>query len=166
MNATVESGAAWAARCRVLARGWSPGVVVTVLGLTTWLDLMIVLLSRLPSTNFWWFVMLANLHRPLPNIKPYLEGSVGSVASNGGYLYIYKGDTLLHIAGIPSPNLLGERRQDTEVDNIGEFIDSEGNNYRIVIYSSAYGIEWFLEEYPEDEETLHQLHYEVQLNEY
>ena len=110
--------------------------------------------------------MLANLHHTLPKTQPYLEGSVGSVASNGGYLYIYKGNSLLHIAGIPSPNLLGERKQDTEVDNIGEFVDLEGNNYRIAIYSSVYGVEWYLEEYPEDEETLQQLHYEVQLNEY
>lgn len=110
--------------------------------------------------------MLSTAQRPSSGLKPYLEGSVDSVALNGGYLYIYKGDTLLHITGIPAPNLLGERKQDTEVDNVGEFVDESGNEYRIVVYSSAYGIEWCLEEYPEDETTLRQLQYKIELNEY
>ncbi len=43
-------------------------------------------------------------------------GSVGNVALAGGYFYIYLGDTLLHIASIPVPNLLGEMNRDK--DNI------------------------------------------------
>lgn len=95
-----------------------------------------------------------------------IMGSVGNVALAGGYLYIYSGDMLLHIASIPSPNLLGGSNRDTEVENHDEFTDENGNLYLISIFSSAGGIHWELEAYPDDQEVLEQLRYEVKLNEY
>jgi len=104
-------------------------------------------------------------HRAV-ELRRHLEGSEGSVALNGGYLYIYQGDDLLHIASIPSPHLLGERTHDTVVDNIDEFQDRTGNRYTIVINSSSTGIEWYLESYPDDKTALMTLRYEIKLNEY
>ncbi len=98
--------------------------------------------------------------------EQYITGSVGSVVMSGGYLYIYLGDTLLHIASIPLPNLLGEMNRDTEVVNKDEFKDEKGNEFRISIFSSAAGIYWELETYPEDEKIVSQLRYEVKINEY
>lgn len=92
--------------------------------------------------------------------------SVGNVALGGGYLYIYSGNTLLHIASIPSPNLLGGSNRDTEVENHDEFTDEKGNTYIISIFSSAAGIYWELEKYPQEQKVLKQLRYEVKLNEY
>jgi len=104
-------------------------------------------------------------HSPA-ELRPYLAGSENLVALNGGYLYIYQGDDLLHIASIPAPNLLGDRTRDTMIDNIDEFQDSAGNQYTIIIYSSSVGIEWYLDRYPDNEAVLMTLRYEVKLNEY
>ena len=93
-------------------------------------------------------------------------GSVGNVALAGGYLYIYLGDTLLHIASIPVPNLIGDMNRNTEVANQDEFADESGHEFLISIYSSAAGIYWELENYPEDKNILSQLRYEVKINEY
>lgn len=97
---------------------------------------------------------------------PDTMGYVSNVALVGGYLYIYSGDTLLHIASIPSPNLLGCMDRHTEVENHDEFTDEKGNPYVIAIYSSAAGIHWELEKHPEEQKVLQQLRYEVKLNEY
>ncbi len=98
-------------------------------------------------------------------LSEHLEGSDGQVALGGGYLYIYKNDKLIHIASIPSPNLLADHSSDSIVDNVDEFEDESGNQFEIAIYSSMTGIEWYLEKYPEDEELLMGMHYEIRLNE-
>ena len=98
-------------------------------------------------------------------LAEHIEGNVGDVALGGGYLYIYQADALLHIASIPSPNLLAERSSDSVVENVDEFEDTLGNQYLISIASSISGIYWRLEERPDDESLLMQLHYEIKLNE-
>ena len=98
-------------------------------------------------------------------LSEHVEGSDGSVALAGGYLYIYLDDKLIHIASIPSPYLLADRSSDSVVENVDEFEDENGNEFVIAIYSSLAGIEWQLEEYPDDAGLLMRLHYEVRLNE-
>jgi hypothetical protein len=93
-------------------------------------------------TTRWRSEMIVMTKHSPAELRPYLEGSENLVALNGGYLYIYQGDDLLHIASIPSPNLLGDRTRDTIIDNIDEFQDSTENEYTIIIYSSSVGIEW------------------------
>jgi len=98
-------------------------------------------------------------------INEHIEGTNGNVALNGGYLYIYLADDLIHIASIPSPNFLAERSFDSAVENQDDFQDEFGNEYSIAIFSSITGINWYLEQYPDDVTTLMQLHYVVKLNE-
>ncbi|MEI6269941.1 MAG: hypothetical protein WCP01_13760 [Methylococcaceae bacterium] len=98
-------------------------------------------------------------------IKEHIEGSDGNVALGGGYLYIYLADDLIHIASIPSPNLLAERPLDSVVENQDDFLDGFGNGYSIAIFSSITGIQWYLERYPNDDNILMRLHYRVKLNE-
>ena len=95
----------------------------------------------------------------------HLEGNASSVALAGGYLYIYRDDTLIHIASIPSPNLLADRSSDSVVENVDEFEDENGNAFVIVINSSITGIDWSLEQYPDDTDRLMRLHCDVRLNE-
>ena len=54
-------------------------------------------------------------------LSEHVEGSDSSLALAGGYLYIYLGDTLLHIASIPSPYRLADRSTDSVVENVDEF---------------------------------------------
>jgi|GEM_PF-1267787 len=98
-------------------------------------------------------------------IKEHIEGFDGSVALSGGYLYIYLADDLIHIASIPSPNLLAERSLDSVVENQDDFQDGFGNEYSIAIFSSITGVQWYLERYPDDDNILMSLHYRVKLNE-
>ena len=95
-----------------------------------------------------------------------LESSESLPAIDGGYLYIYKGKELLAIVSIPRPNLLAERSRDSIVENDDYFTDEDGNEYSITIQSSMYGIDWFLTKYPDDENIISQLRYEVKYNEY
>lgn len=98
-------------------------------------------------------------------LSEHLEGSDGSVALAGGYLYIYLDDRLLHIASIPSPYLLADRSTESVVENVDEFEDENGHEFVIAIYSSIAGIIWHLAEYPNDTDLLMRLRYEVRLNE-
>ncbi len=98
-------------------------------------------------------------------INEHIEGADSNVALSGGYLYIYLGDDLIHIASIPSPNILAERSSDSVIENQDDFQDKLGNEYSIAIFSSITGIHWYLEQYPDDDTTLMQLHYVVKLNE-
>ncbi len=99
------------------------------------------------------------------DLSEHLKGSVASVALAGGYLYIYLDDALIHIASIPSPNLLADRSSDSVVENVDQFEDDNGNDFVIAIYSSMTGIEWHLEDYPDDMDLLMRLRYDVRLNE-
>lgn len=96
----------------------------------------------------------------------HLEGRDGRVAPDGGYLYIYLGDTLIHISSIPSPNLLADRSSDSVVENIDEFDDHDGNKFVVAISSSIAGIDWTMEQHPDDMEIIMNLHYDVRLNEH
>lgn len=98
-------------------------------------------------------------------LSDHLEGSDAHVALAGGYLYIYLDDTLVHIASIPSPNLLADRSSESVIENSDEFEDDNGNEFVIVIFSSLTGIEWRLEQYPDDTDLLMRLSYDVRLNE-
>ena len=98
-------------------------------------------------------------------INEHIEGADDNVALNGGYLYIYLADDLVHIASIPSPNFLAERSVDSVIENPDDFHDKLENEYSIVIFSSINGIHWYLAQYPDDDTTLMQLHYVVKLNE-
>lgn len=49
-------------------------------------------------------------------LSEHLEGKDANVALAGGYLYIYLDDTLLHIASIPSPNLLADRSSEVRLN--------------------------------------------------
>ena len=42
-----------------------------------------------------------------------LNGSESLPPINGAYLYVYKGDKLLGIVGVPSPNLMAENYRDS-----------------------------------------------------
>jgi len=99
-------------------------------------------------------------------LSEHLHGADGHVALKGGYLYIYLHESLIHIAGIPSPYLLAERSSETTVENIDEFTDADGHEFDIAIYSSITGIEWELYHYPDDEDLLLGLTYEVKLNDH
>lgn len=96
----------------------------------------------------------------------FTTGSDSQVALDGGYLYVHQGEKLLHIAVIPSPNLLGERYIDTATINLDHFVDEVGNEYEINISSSATGIDWELLAFPDDILILEQIRYKVRLNEY
>ena len=100
------------------------------------------------------------------NLNMFLQGSEALPAIDGGYLYIHKDKKLLSIVSIPSPNLLAERNRDSIVENDDDFVDEDGNEYSITIQSSMYGIDWFLTNYPDNEDVIKQLSYEVKYNEY
>ncbi len=80
-----------------------------------------------------------------------LRGSDSMPAVNGGYLTVYSEDAELHIASVPSFNLMAEKHRDSMVENTEEFIDKNGNEYVINIYSSNVGVDWDLEVYPKDD---------------
>lgn len=98
-------------------------------------------------------------------LSEHLEGRDGRVALDGGYLYIYLDGKLIHIAGIPSLYHLAERTSDSSVENTDDFVDDNGNNFEVVIYSSLAGIEWAMQTHPDDETIFQNLSYEVKLNE-
>jgi len=95
-----------------------------------------------------------------------LYGSESLPALNGAYLYIYRGDKLLGIVSIPSPNLMAENYRDSVVTNYEELVDEDGNEYEIEVISSNVGIDWEFVKYPEDENILKQLRVEVKYNEF
>ncbi|OIP53998.1 MAG: hypothetical protein AUK54_07370 [Helicobacteraceae bacterium CG2_30_36_10] len=99
-------------------------------------------------------------------LKSYLEGSDSQPALNGGYLYIYLNNNLLTIVSIPSPNLMADNSSQSTVENDDEFQDKDGNDYSIIVLSSMYGIDWRLDTYPEDENIIKKISYEVKRNEY
>jgi len=99
-------------------------------------------------------------------LKSYLEGSDSQPALNGGYLYIYLDNNLLTIVSIPSPNLMADNSSQSTVENDDEFQDKDGNDYSIIVFSSMYGIDWSLDTYPEDENIIKKISYEVKRNEY
>ena len=98
--------------------------------------------------------------------ESHLQGSSGEPAIDGGYLYIYLNNDLLFIAGIPSPNLMAEKPSDSLVENYEEFTDKYDNNYAISIFSSIYDIYWELNEYPDDDNIINSIRYEVKYNEH
>ena len=100
----------------------------------------------------------------LSELSKHLQGSDSRVALDGGYLYIYLHGSLIHIAGIPSPYLLADRTSDSTVENLDDFTDDEGHEFEIAIYSSISGIEWALHRYPDQENLILGLTYEVKLN--
>jgi len=102
----------------------------------------------------------------IKNLKKYLEGSDAQPAINGGYLYIYLNDELLTIVSIPSPNLMAENSSQSTVENYDEFQDENENDYSITVFSSMYGIDWSLDSYPNDENIITKIRYEVKYNEY
>lgn len=104
--------------------------------------------------------------RAFTELSEHLEGHVGNVALAGGYHYIYLNDRLLHIASIPMPNVLAERFSESTTENSDRFEDEHGNEFVITIYSSINGIQWYLEEYPDDANLLMSVHYDVSLNEH
>ena len=95
-----------------------------------------------------------------------LWGSENLPPLNGAYLYVYKGDNLLGIVGIPSPNLMAENYKDSVVMNYEELFDEEQNEYEIKVISSNAGIEWEFVQYPDNEEILKQLRIEVRYSEF
>ncbi len=99
-------------------------------------------------------------------LEKYLSGNDRIPALNGGYLYIYKNEKLLHIASIPSPNLSGENYRQSVVENDEHFSDSEGNEFTIGILSSNVGVDWHMTSYPDDENTLKNIRYEIRQNEF
>jgi len=99
-------------------------------------------------------------------IENHLSGSESLPAINGGFLYVYVQEKNVAIASIPSPNLLAETASKSTVINFDDFTDDEGNEYTISVASSSYGVDWELIKYPEDEEILKSVTYEVKYNEY
>jgi hypothetical protein len=73
-------------------------------------------------------------------------------AVNGGYITVYLDESEIHIASVPSFNLMAEKYRDSMVDNMEEFVDKDGNEYVINICSSNVGVDWDLEIYPKNEE--------------
>jgi len=102
----------------------------------------------------------------IKQLESYLVGSDSQPALNGGYLYIYLNDELLTIVSVPSPNLMAENSSQSTVENCDEFQDKNGNDYSIVVFSSMYGIDWSLDTYPDDENIIRKIRYEVKHNEY
>jgi hypothetical protein len=97
-------------------------------------------------------------------LRDHLEGAEGAAALDGGYLYIYSGDELLHIASIPAPDILAERMSDSTIVNHDWFTDKTGNDFGVEIYSSLAGIHWQVTDYPEDIAQVLRLRFEVKLN--
>ena len=95
-----------------------------------------------------------------------LYGSESLPPINGAYLYVYKGDKLLGIVSVPSPNLMAENYRDSGVTNYEELVDEDGNEYEIAVFSSNIGIDWEFVKYPDDENILKQLKVEVKYNEF
>jgi hypothetical protein len=109
-------------------------------------------------------VVVVIVKKRVSDLAGHLQGLDSRVALGGGYLYIYLHGALIHIAGIPSPYLLAERSSDTTVENRDEFSDADGHLFGIAIYSSITGIEWSLVHYPDDDQLILGLTYEVKLN--
>ena len=99
-------------------------------------------------------------------LEEYISGTDAMPALKGGYLYIYVYDKLLHIASIPSPNLLGENYSQIVVENDEYFSDDNGNEFIIGILSSNLGVDWYLTSYPDDENIIKSLRYKVKQNEF
>ena len=95
-----------------------------------------------------------------------LNGNESLPPINGAYLYVYKGDKLLGIVGVPSPNLMAENYRDSIVENSDVLVDEEGNEYEIEVISSNYGIDWNFINYPDDKKILDNLRVEVKYNEF
>ncbi|MCD6186230.1 MAG: hypothetical protein J7K84_10700 [Deltaproteobacteria bacterium] len=100
------------------------------------------------------------------DLEKYLSGTDALPALNGGYLYIYKNKKLLHIASIPSPNLLGDNYRQSLVENDEYFSDEDGNEFTIDILSSNVGVDWHLTFYPDDENIIKSIRYKVKQNEF
>lgn len=107
---------------------------------------------------------MGTIKKKISELSEHLQGSDSRVALEGGYLYIYLHETLIHIAGIPSPYLLADRSSDSTVENSDEFSDTDGHQFEIAIYSSITGIEWDVYSYPDDENLILGLTYEIKLN--
>jgi hypothetical protein len=99
-------------------------------------------------------------------LQKHIMGDNMLPALNGGYLYIYKNEKLLHIASIPSPNLLGDNYRQSVVENDEYFKDDNGNEFGIDILSSPAGINWYLTSYPDDENIIKSINYQVKQNEF
>jgi hypothetical protein len=98
--------------------------------------------------------------------KGILYGNESLPPINGAYLYVYKGNKLLGIVAIPSPNLMAENYRDSIVTNYEELVDEDGNKYEIEVFSSNVGIDWEFVKYPDDENILKQLKIKVKYNEF
>lgn len=98
--------------------------------------------------------------------EEFISGADSRVPLNGGYLLVYLADELLSIVSIPAPEYMADNNRDSIVENDDTFEDKSGNQYDIEIRSSKYGIDWYLVSYPDDDEIIQKLRYEVRLNEY
>jgi len=93
-----------------------------------------------------------------------LTGNEAIPAVNGAYLYVYKGDKLLGIVSIPSPNLMADNYRESMVINDDILVDENGKEYEIEVISSNYGIDWEFLRYPDDD--IDDIRVEVKYNEY
>jgi hypothetical protein len=109
---------------------------------------------------------MGSLKKKMMEYENVLNGSESLPPINGAYLYVYKGDKLLGIVSIPSPNLMAENYRDSVVTNYEELVDEEGNEYEVEVISSNAGIDWEFVKYPDDENILKQLKVEVKYNEF
>lgn len=73
------------------------------------------------------------------------EGSLGSVAVNGGYLEIIYNEKVIEKINVPAPDYSSERTSDSTNENNDIFIDEYGNEYSVYVYSSRYGIDYTIE---------------------
>lgn len=99
-------------------------------------------------------------------LEQHLSGADPLPALNGGYIYIYENEKLLHIASVPSPNLLGDNYRQSVVENDEYFSDDNGNKFTIDILSSKVGVDWQLTSYPDDENLIKSIRYKVKHNEF
>ncbi|MDM8517628.1 hypothetical protein QUF76_15635 [Desulfobacterales bacterium HSG16] len=80
-----------------------------------------------------------------------LRGCDSMPAVNGGYITVYLEDVELHIASVPSFNIMAEKHRDSVVENSEEFTDKNGNEYEINIQSSNIGVYWNLKIFSKDD---------------
>jgi hypothetical protein len=109
---------------------------------------------------------MGNIKQKQKELEEHLSGTDILPALNGGYLYIYENEKLLHIASIPSPYLLGDNYRQSVVENDEYFCDDNGNEFAIDILSSNVSIEWYLTSYPDDENIIKSIRYKVRKNEF
>lgn len=85
-----------------------------------------------------------------------MKGTENKPSHGNSYLFISKNGERIHIASVPSSNCFSNWtnmyrfQEDESVDNIENFLDDEGNGFKIFIWSVNCCVDWKLKAFPKD----------------